>query len=405
MFKDSDIIGAGETAVIETGKKQPRLNSVDLARGIVMVLMALDHVRDYFTNVRYNPLDLTQTSPELFMTRWITHLCAPTFVFLAGTGAFLSTRRGKTKKELSFFLLTRGLWLVFLELTFVRFGWVFNLDYSFTLGQVIWAIGWSMIVLAALIHFSNKTISIVGISMILLHNLFDRITPQQAGIFGWTWQILHYGRSIVYTPGYHFEAAYPLIPWIGVMAAGYSFGAILLKIEKKRRKISAMIGAGLIIFFFLLRLSNIYGDNNIWKEQKDLIFTFFSFINVEKYPPSLLYLAITLGVTILALPILEKAKGFTAKFFITFGRVPMFYYLFHIPLIHGLAVITAIIMGAEFSFMFNNTPPWVWPEGWGFNLPVVYAFWTGIVLLLYPICVWFGNVKSMHKENKWLSYL
>jgi uncharacterized membrane protein len=405
MFKDSNTIRAVETAVLETGKKEPRLNSVDLARGIVMILMALDHVRDYFTNVRFNPLDLTQTSPELFMTRWITHLCAPAFVFLAGTGSFLSTRRGKTKKELSVFLLTRGLWLIFLELTLVRFGWVFNFDYSFSLGQVIWAIGWSMIALAGLIHFSIKTISIVGISMILVHNLFDKVTPQQAGIFGWTWQILHYGGSIVYTPGYHFEAAYPLIPWIGVMAAGYSFGAILFKEEKKRRKILTLIGGGLIIFFFLLRLSNIYGDSNIWKEQKDFIFTFFSFINVEKYPPSLLFLAITLGITILALPLLEKAKGTAAKFFITFGRVPMFYYLLHIPLIHGLAVITAIIIGEEFSFMFTNTPPWIWPEGWGFNLPAVYAFWMGIVLLLYPLCVWFGNVKNRHRENKWLSYL
>ncbi|HVO76001.1 MAG TPA: heparan-alpha-glucosaminide N-acetyltransferase domain-containing protein, partial [Ignavibacteriaceae bacterium] len=298
-----------------------------------------------------------------------------------------------------------GAWLVFLELTWVRFGWVFNLDYSFTLGQVIWAIGWSMIVLAGLIHFSTKTIAAAGISMILLHNLFDNVTPHQLGIFGWTWQILHYGGGIVYSPGYRFEAAYPLIPWIGVMAAGYSFGSILLLEESRRRKILSLLGAGLILFFIALRFSNIYGDHNSWKEQKDFIFTILSFINVEKYPPSLLYLSITLGITILSLRVLEKAKGFFAKFFITFGRVPMFYYLLHIPVIHGLAVITAIIAGAEYSFMFGNTPPWVWPGEWGFSLAIVYAFWIGIVILLYPICVWFGNVKSRHKGNRWLSYI
>jgi uncharacterized membrane protein len=234
MFKDSDIVIAEKASSAKVDYKLPRLNSVDLVRGIVMVLMALDHVRDYFTNVRYDPLDLSQTSPELFITRWITHLCAPAFVFLSGTGAFLSTTRGKSKKGLSVFLLTRGLWLILLELTYIRFGWFFNLDYSFSLGQVIWAIGWSMIALAGLIHFSIRTISIIGLSMIIFHNLFDQITPEAFGVFGWLWQILHHGGDIVYTSEYHFFAAYPLIPWIGVMAAGYSFGTILLKEEKKK---------------------------------------------------------------------------------------------------------------------------------------------------------------------------
>ncbi len=405
MFKDSDIIITEKTSPPEIVYKLPRLNSVDLVRGIVMVLMALDHVRDYFTNVRYDPLDLSQTNPELFITRWITHLCAPTFIFLAGTGAFLSTTRGKSKKELSVFLLTRGLWLVLLELTYIRFGWFFNLDYSFTLGQVIWAIGWSMVALAGLIHLSIRTISIIGISMIIFHNLFDGINSEQFGAFGWLWQILHYGGSISYLPGYQFFAAYPLIPWIGVMAAGYSFGSILLKEEKKRRRILTLMGTGVIVLFFLLRLSNAYGDPDTWKEEKNFLFTFFSFIDVEKYPPSLLYLLITLGITILSLALLEKAKGFVTKFFITFGRVPMFYYLLHVPLIHGLAVLTAAIAGIDNSFMFNNSFPWFWPEGWGFSLPIVYAFWIGIVLMLYPLCVWFADVKKKHRDNKWLSYL
>lgn len=396
---------AGESTTPGTMAAKPeRLGSVDLLRGMVMALMALDHVRDYFTDARFYPLDLTQTNILLYMTRWITHFCAPVFVFLAGTGAFLSLTRGKTVPELSRFLFTRGLWLVFIELTVVRFGWLFNIDYTLAIGQVIWAIGWSMVALAVLIRFPVKVATIFGLLMIALHNLFDDVTPDQLGILGWPWQILHAGGPINYMQGYSFLVAYPLIPWIGVMAVGYGFGTILIKEASARRKTLLRLGLAITAGFILIRATNLYGDPNQWSQQKDVVFTAFDFINCEKYPPSLLYLMITLGPAIAVLPLLERARGWMAQFFIVFGRVPMFFYIIHIPLIHGLALLAAYLTGYDTGFMFGNVPPWEWPPGYGFGLPVVYVVWGGVVLALYPVCKWFAEVKKRRKDV-WLSYL
>lgn len=396
---------AGESTTPGTMAAKPeRLGSVDLLRGMVMALMALDHVRDYFTDARFYPLDLTQTNILLYVTRWVTHFCAPVFVFLAGTGAFLSLTRGKTVPELSRFLFTRGLWLVFIELTVVRFGWLFNIDYTLAIGQVIWAIGWSMVALAVLIRFPVKVATIFGLLMIALHNLFDDVTPDQLGIFGWPWQILHAGGPINYMQGYSFLVAYPLIPWIGVMAVGYGFGTILIKEASARRKTLLRLGLAITAGFILIRATNLYGDPNQWSQQKDVVFTAFDFINCEKYPPSLLYLMITLGPAIAVLPLLERARGWMAQFFIVFGRVPMFFYIIHIPLIHGLALLAAYLTGYDTGFMFGNVPPWEWPPGYGFGLPVVYVVWGGVVLALYPVCKWFAEVKKRRKDV-WLSYL
>ncbi len=369
-----------------------------------MVVMALDHVRDYFTEVRFDPLDLSQTTVAYALTRWVTHYCAPVFVFLAGTGAFLSLSRGKSPRQLSYFLITRGVWLIILELTWVRFGWFFNLDYSFAIGQVIWAIGWSMIVLSAMTSLSPVTIAVFGTAMILLHNLTDGIDPGSLGAFGWSWQILHAGGAIPYLPGHVFVAVYPLIPWIGVMAAGFGFGRILLLQAGTRKKILLRLGIGMTIGFVVLRLTNLYGDPFPWRTQTDGALTLISFINCVKYPPSLLYLLMTLGPAIALLPVLEHWKGELANFFVTFGRVPFFYYMLHIPLVHGLAVLAAMLTGYNPGFMFGNTPPWLWPQGYGFSLPVVYAVWISIVLLLYPLCHWFAGVKRRRKDA-WLSYL
>ena len=395
--------GGSMSDVSQSAIKPPRLDSVDLLRGLVMVIMALDHVRDYFTDVRFDPLDLTQTNAALYFTRWITHFCAPVFVFLAGTGAFLSTTRGRTKQELSRFLLTRGLWLVFLELTWVRFGWLFNLDYTWMFGQVIWAIGWSMVALAGLVFLSVRTITIFGVVMIAVHNAFDGVRPETFGSFGWLWQILHAGGVFEYMHGFTFGAFYPLIPWIGVMAAGYGFGSILLKEEAARRRTLVRLGLVLILAFVVIRWTNLYGDAQPWSVQKDALFTFFSFINCVKYPPSLLYLLITLGPAIAVLAYFERVKGRLANFFVVFGRVPMFYYMLHIPLIHLLAVITAFATGFDNSFMFQNSPPWEWPTGYGFGLPVVYLVWAFVILVLYPACKWFAGVKRSSRKA-WLSY-
>jgi len=384
--------------------KAERLTSVDLLRGLVMVLMALDHVRDYFTNVRFYPLDLAQTWPSLFMTRWITHFCAPTFVFLAGTGAFLAGTRGRSRPELSRFLLTRGLWLILLELTVVRFGWLFNLDYSLMIGQVIWALGWSMVALSGLVFLPITWVTVIGVGMILLHNAFDAVTPSQFGGLAWIWTVLHEGGTVEVFPGAVLEIAYPLVPWIGVMAAGYGFGVVFQRDGTERRKMLLRIGVGMTVAFVVLRATNLYGDPRPWTDQKDFLFTIFDFIHCQKYPPSLLFLLMTLGPAIASLALLERAQGKVAEFFIVFGRVPLFYYILHIPLIHALALIAASATGYGIDFMLVNAPPWEWPQGYGFDLPVVYLMWVVVIVSLYPACRWFAGVKRKSK-NPLLSYL
>lgn len=384
--------------------KAGRLISVDLLRGLVMVVMALDHVRDYFTNVRFYPLDLTQTWPSLFLTRWITHFCAPTFVFLAGTGAFLAGTRGKSRPELSRFLLIRGLWLILLELTVVRFGWVFNFDYSLMIGQVIWAIGWSMIALSGLVFLPITWVTVVGVGMILVHNAFDAVTPSQFGGWAWIWTVLHEGGTVEVFPGAFLEVAYPLVPWIGVMAAGYGFGTVLQQDGTARKKMLLRIGVGMIVTFVVLRTTNLYGDPRPWTGQSNFLFTVFDFIHCQKYPPSLLFLLMTLGPAIVSLAFLEQVKGKVGEFIIVFGRVPLFYYILHIPLIHGLALIAASTTGYGIAFMLVNAPPWEWPQGYGFDLPVVYLVWVVVILSLYPACRWFAGVKRKSK-NPLLSYL
>jgi len=384
-----------------------RLEAVDLLRGLVMVIMALDHTRDFFHSgaLLFDPTDLTKTTPALFLTRWITHFCAPVFVFLAGTGAFLSLSRGKTKPQLSWFLLTRGVWLIFLELTVVRFGWFFELNLAdFIFVQVIWALGWSMLALAALIYLPLWALAAFGVTMIAGHNLLDRVGPESFGALGWLWQVLHVQGPIEHRSGFMFLVQYPLIPWIGVMAAGYGFGRLLLFEQVRRRKILLRLGLGLTAIFVVLRLTNFYGDPQPWAVQQTPLDTLLSFLNCQKYPPSLLFLLMTLGPAIALLPLLERWTGPLARFFVTFGRVPLFYYLLHIPLLHLLAIIFAYgrYGNQVFELAANNQPP----PGYGYGLVVVYLVWIGaVVLLLYPASRWFAGVKERHRRSTWLSYL
>jgi len=379
-----------------------RVTSVDILRGVVMVIMALDHVRDYFTNVHFAPEDVTQTSLPLFFTRWITHFCAPTFVFLAGVGAGLSAARGKPRGALARFLLTRGAWLVIAELTVIRFGWTFNFDYANQLWvQVIWALGWSMIVLAGLIYLPTWFLAAFGLVMIGAHNLLDGIglewsgpTLVGAGLRDWTWSILHVQRLPV---------IYPLIPWIGVMAAGYAFAPLLLRPEPPRRRTLFAIGASLTLGFLLLRASNLYGDPSPWQVQPRPGMTLVSFLNTTKYPPSLLYLLMTLGPAIMLLPVFERARGWFATFFDTVGRVPFFYYVAHIYLIHAMAALV-LLVGSYPSALVAN-PFFFYPDSWGFGLPVIYGIWFLVVVLLYPACRWFAGVKERRRDLWWLGYL
>jgi uncharacterized membrane protein len=404
----------GENLLGEPLAARVRLDSVDAVRGIVMVVMALDHVRDLFHVYAktFDPLDPSKTWTLLFFTRWVTHFCAPTFVFLAGTGAFLSTRRGKSKPELARFLLTRGLWLILLELTLVRFGWFFNFDYHFVFVQVIWAIGWSMIVMAGLIYLPLRAIAGVGLAMIFLHNLLDGVSSQSFGPLRWLWVVLHEQNILMPRPGYLFLVAYPLIPWVGVMAAGYAFGGLLTLERERRRRILFMLGGAAVVLFVALRALNVYGDPQPWAVQgRGVWYTFLSFLNTTKYPPSLLFLLMTLGPSIIAVALFDREAGrepaLPLRPFVVFGRVPLFYYLLHVPLMHLVAVVFAYAKYGRAEWLFLNWPPpgqpQLEPPGYGYDLPVVYLVWLGVVLALYPLCRWFAGVKR-RRRDAWLSY-
>lgn len=382
----------------------PRIDSIDLLRGMIMVIMALDHARDFFHHdvAFYDPLDLTQTNIVLFFTRWITHYCAPLFVFLAGTGAYLSLSRGKSKKEMSKFLFTRGVWLIFLEFTVVRFGWTFNLDYFNDLFvQVIWVIGVSMIVLAGLIHFSIRFITVFGVAIIVIHNAFDSIPLESFGAYQRLWALLHVQTMVALTARINLIVFYPLIPWIGVMAVGYAFGAFFQKPAEQRKKIFTRLGLFLIAVFLALRAANIYGDPHPWKGESTFSFTLLSFLNTTKYPPSLQFLLMTIGPAIFFLPYLEKWKNTFAQKIIIFGRVPMFYYILHIYLLHTMS---GFAMYDRYGWEAFTLSVLNLPQDYGFNLFVVYLAWISAVLILYPLCKWYADVKKKSK-NPLLSYL
>ncbi|MBS1538183.1 MAG: DUF1624 domain-containing protein [Bacteroidetes bacterium] len=379
-----------------------RLDSIDFLRGLVMIIMALDHVRDYFSNATFDPVDMAHTDFYYFFTRFITHFCAPVFVFLAGTGAFLSSKRQRPK-ELSRFLFTRGLWLVFLELTVVRFGWFFNVSYTNSVGQVIWAIGWAMVALSGLMWLPQRIIAVIGISIILFHNCLDGIHAQDFGVMGWMWTILHEPGAVQITSTHSMFYLYPLLPWIGVMASGYAFGALYSMEQQRRKSILLRIGVGMISAFFILRGINLYGDLVPWSVQQDQLHSVLSFFNVTKYPPSLLYLLITLGPSMLVLSALDGKQFALSKPVIIFGRVPMFYYIAHIYLIHLLAVAVTVIRGMNVGFYTSDALFSQSVGEYGFPLIGVYIVWVAVILLLYPICKWYAGVKQRDTTG-WLSY-
>jgi uncharacterized membrane protein len=387
-------------------KSSKRIESIDLLRGIVMVIMALDHVRDFFhyDALFFDPTDLTQTNTALFFTRFITHYCAPVFMFLAGTSAFFVGQRC-SKKELSTWLLKRGVWLIIVELTIIKLGWYFNLDFSEVALMVIWALGASMLFLAAFIHVPKKLMITISVIVIFTHNSLDSFLPATLSDL---WTLLHV-QGPISTNFNTIFVAYPLIPWIFVMPLGYYFGLFYQKDfnAETRKKCLLYLGVGLMATFVVLRFVNVYGDNNLWSNKESGIFTFLSFINVTKYPPSLLYLLITLGPSIILLAYSEKWKGKLHDALVTIGRVPMFFYIIHIYIIHLLATIAVMAFGLSPKLMILDTfvSDTEALQGYGFSLWIVYGVWILLVIGLYPVCKWYWNYKSNNRDKWWLSYL
>jgi len=367
-----------------------------------MVVMALDHTRDFLASGGGDPRDISQ--PWMFLTRWITHFCAPVFVLLAGVSAFLYANRGRSIPEVSRFLLTRGLWLIVLEFTIIRVGWTFGLFPEFIDAQVIWMIGWCMIALSALVFLPRPAIAVIGLAMILGHNLLDGLAAKDFGDARWIWMILHQPGPLHPHEGIVFYVAYPLIPWIGVIAVGYAMGPIAIGSSQLRRRWLLRIGLGACLGFAALRSFNIYGNPTPWALQDGAFSRFLSFVNCEKYPASLLFLLMTLGPAIALLPFLEEVRGAIAQSLITIGRVPLFYYVVHIPLIHLVAVVVALATGFGATWLFGGFPIGSKPVGYGIGLPVVYLLWFVVVVALVPLCRWLSGVKQ-RRSDWWLSYL
>jgi uncharacterized membrane protein len=381
--------------------KRARIESVDLLRGVVMIIMALDHTRDYF-GMPGSPTNLATASVALFFTRWITNFCAPVFFLLTGTGARLSLGK-RSKPDLSRFLFTRGLWLILLDVVLFRCLILqFNFDYHVTIITVLWALGWSMIVLSALIWLPPSIVTAFGVIMIATHNLLDSVDSSSP-----VWTILHSPNFLLNSPVHTVRIAYPLIPWIGVTAAGYGLGAIYSWSEARRSTFLLRLGVCVTLGFVILRAINIYGDPGRWTHQRTAVYTVLSFLNTLKYPPSLLFLLMTLGPAILFLWLIDDHTPSVLRPALVYGKVPMFYYLLHFFTIHVLAVIICYVRYREIHSMFQSPDlahfPITQPPGWGFTLPWVYLIWIAVVTAVYPLCCWYARLRQ-RSNNPWLSY-
>jgi uncharacterized membrane protein len=375
-------------------------------RGIVIVIMALDHVRDllHTTSITQDPTNLANTTTALFFTRWITHLCAPIFVFLAGTSAYLMMKSQNNLQETRYFLLTRGLWLMLLEITVVSFGIWFDIYFRTMLLQVIFAIGFAFFVLSFLIRFGANTLGIIGLVIIGLHDL----------ALGQKFEnpVANFAYSLFLSPNFfplsnQFTIAvmYPLLPWLGILLFGFAFGQVFELEDRKRQRILFQAGGVALLLFVVLRSYNFYGDVAPWAWQANPVFSFLSFINVSKYPPSLLFTAVTLGIMFLTLGIINSLNNGFTRLFTTYGRVPLFFYVGHWYIIHAVMFAILYLQGAWSQIKFGVFSFGRPATGVGIELPYIYLAWLSVILFFYPLCRWYGGYKAKHKENKWLSYL
>jgi uncharacterized membrane protein len=399
-----------EAPSLQPLKTSYRIDSIDLLRGLVMVIMALDHTRDFFHKDAWtdDPLNLATTTPILYFTRWITHFCAPVFVFLAGSSAWFQSKR-KTKRELSGFLISRGLWLIFIEIFVINFAFSFDVHYSIIGLQTIWSIGISMIVLGLVIWLPFAAIFALGSIIVLGHNSLDYYEATLKSSPGWWYDMLHRGGMYKLWGNHYIFFFYPFLSWAGLMMLGYCFGKLFTSYQgNRRKKILIWLGVGAILLFIVLRATNEYGNPEHWSAQKNGVYTFLSFMDVHKYPPSLLYMCATIGPAILFLAFAGNVKNRFTKFITVYGRVPFLYYVLHFFLIHILSSIFFLARGHSFTEGLKDQPgllPKFIASGEGYSLLAVYGIWIFIVLSLYPVCKWFSDYKLKHKEKKWLSYL
>jgi uncharacterized membrane protein len=375
-----------------------RIPAVDALRGLVMIIMALDHVREFLHSqaTLFSPEDLTRASAGVFLTRWITHFCAPVFMFTAGLGAyFWVSRSGRTKSQLSRFLITRGLWLALLDVTVLRFALNIDITKGFVILNVLWALGWSMVILAGLVHLSPRVLAVLSLATIVLHNLLDKVPAASFGPLAWLWNILHQ-QGIFQVGSVPVLAGYPLIPWFAVMAAGYCFGHIYTPRNAFR------IGLASTLAFVVIRAINIYGDPQVWTAAQPL-----SFLRCTKYPPSLDFLLMTLGPALIVLAWFDRFQFSRTNPLIVFGRVPFFYFMAHFFAAHMLAVVLALFRFGHAGFILVPLPligSGAFPAGYGYSLPAVYGFWLLVVAAMYPLCLWFSRLKE-RRRDWWLSYL
>lgn len=392
---------AGEGSGSKPGTRV-RVDSVDVVRGLVMVLMALDHVGS-FLGPRVDPEDLETAGTALFLNRWVTHFCAPAFVFLGGAGAYLRGTQTRSRGALAWFLMTRGVFLVVLELTLVHWLWSFSVDYRFAVGQVIFAMGAGMVALSALVFLPHWVVGVIGITVLVAHNLGDGLRSGELGPAGLLWDLLHTRRGFEWSPGRQFFLVYPLLPWFGILTAGYGFGGLLIGDSNSRQRRLLILGSALCMAFVILRTTGLYGDPHPWSRQPDTSRTVLTFLSPEMYPPSLQFTLMTLGPAVCALALVDRLPEAVTHPLRVFGQVPLFYYLLHFLVIHALAVAICLARYGRADWLFGSLPP---PprDGFGFGLPVIYAIWVLVVAALYPACLWFGKIKRRHPGG-FLSYL
>lgn len=388
------------TAASAPAAGRARVAAIDVVRGLAVVLMALDHTRDYTTALRFQPEDLSQTSLAVFLTRWVTHFCAPTFVLLAGVGIGLASRR-QSPAALRRFLVTRGLWLLVLELVITPIGWQFGFEPLPAFALVLWALGWSMIVMAALVGLPRPVLATLGLAIVAGHNLTDGLRPAAFGALAPLWQALHVPGSL--WPGGIF-IGYPLLPWLGVMMLGVAAAELWTWNAERRRRVLLGVGVSALVLFALLRTMNGYGNPAPWRPQATTALTVVSFLNVLKYPPSLQFLLMTLGLTAIALALAERAQGALTRVLTTYGRVPLFFYVGHIFVVHAVAVLIAFAQSGEWRRIQAVTHPEAIPPWFGLSLPGVYVAWACVVALMYVPCRAVDARKST-RAAWWWRYL